>query len=78
MASGHVYIPPTGKVSNKARECYIAMHEMDDHLQVLNNKVTVEPTEDLEEVSLDDDTPGRTTHINTQANPLVCKSLPSF
>ena len=42
------------------RECYIAMLEMDD-LQALNieeRKVTVEPTEDLEEISLDDDTPG--------------------
>ena len=42
------------------RECYIAMLEMDD-LQALNieeRKVTVEPTEDLEEISLADDTPG--------------------
>ena len=53
-----------------AHECYIAMLEMDDHLQALNikeRKVTVEPTEDLEEVCLDDDTPGQTTRISTQA-----------
>ena len=39
------------------RECYIAMLEMDDHLQALNfeeRMVAVEPTEDLEEISLDD------------------------
>ena len=42
------------------RECHIAMLEMDDHLQALNieeRKVTVESTEDLEEIPLDDDTP---------------------
>ena len=47
------------------RECYIAMLEMDNHLQALKieeRKVTVEPTEDLEEISLDDDTPCWTTH----------------
>lgn len=40
-----------------ARECYIAMLEMDDHLQALNileRQVTVEPIEDLKEISLDD------------------------
>ena len=39
----------------------MAMPEMDDHLQVLNieeRRVTVEPTEDLEEISLDDDLSG--------------------
>ena len=49
-----------------ARECYIAMLEMDDHLQALNieeRRVTVEPTEDLEEISLDDDVLGRVTRI---------------
>ena len=41
-------------------KCHIAMLEMDDHLQALNieeRKVTIEPTEDLEEIPLDDDTP---------------------
>ena len=40
-------------------ECYIAIIEMDNHLQALNikeRKVTVEPTKDLEEIFLDDDT----------------------
>ena len=42
-------------------KCYIAMLEMDDHLQALNireRRVTVEPIEDLEEISLDDNCPG--------------------
>ena len=43
------------------RECYIAMLEMGDHLQALNieeRRITVESTEDLEEISLNDDTLG--------------------
>lgn len=42
------------------------MLEMDDHLQGLNieeMRVAVEPMEDLEEISLDDNIPGRITHI---------------
>ena len=64
-----------------AYECYVAMLEMDDHLQALNikeRKVTIEPTEDLEEISLDDDTPYRTTRIGTQADLIVRKELALF
>ena len=42
------------------RECYIAMLEIDDHLQALNIEerwVTVEPTKALEDVSLNDERP---------------------
>ena len=63
------------------RECYIAMLEMDNHLQALNieeRRVTVKLTEDLEEISLDDDTLGWTTRISTQSDPLVCKELTLF
>ena len=64
-----------------ACKCYIAMLKMGNHLQGLSikkRKVTVEPIEDLEEISLDDDTPGRITHIGTQADPLVCEELTLF
>ena len=64
-----------------ACECYIAMPEMDGHLQALNieeRRVIVEPIEDLEEISLDDDTPGQTTWIGTQANLSVCKEIALF
>ena len=43
-----------------ARECYIAMLEMDDHLQTMNIKkqwTVVEPIERLEEVLFDDSKP---------------------
>ena len=51
-----------------ARKCYIAMLEMDDRLQALNierQQVTVEPTEDLEEIYLDNNFSGQITRINT-------------
>ena len=51
-----------------ARECYITMLEMDDHLQALNieeMRVVVEPIEDLEEISLDNNILGRVTCIGT-------------
>lgn len=63
------------------RKCYIAMLEMDDHLQALNieeRKVTIEPMEDLEEISLDDDTRSWTTRIGTQADPAVRKEFAFF
>ena len=64
-----------------AHECYIAMLEIDDHLQALNIKeqwVTVEPTETLEDISLDNDRLDRVTHISTQANPLIREELALF
>ena len=63
------------------QECYIVMLEMDDHLQALNieeRKVTIEPMEELEEISLDDDTIGRTTRIGTQADLSVHEELAIF
>lgn len=55
-----------------ACECYIAMLEMDNHLQALSIKeqrVVVEPTKDLEEISLDDNILSRITRVSTQADP---------
>ena len=51
-----------------ARECYIAMLEMDDHLQVMNIEkqwTVAEPVERLEEILLDDSKTNRTTRIGT-------------
>ena len=64
-----------------ACECYIAMLEMDDHLQALSIEerwVVVELTEDLEEISLDDNILGRMTHVGMQADPSVRKELALF
>lgn len=61
-----------------ARKCYVAMLEMDDHLQALNveeKRIAVEPIEDLEEVSLDGSVPRQTTYFGTQADPSVHRKL---
>ena len=57
-----------------ARECYVVMMEMDDHLQAMSieeHRTTTEPVEKLEEVFLDDSNHERTTKIRTLASPVV-------
>ena len=64
-----------------ARECYIVMLEIDNHLQALSieeRRVIVEPVEDLEEISLDNNIPSRITRVGTQTNPSVRKELTLF
>ena len=49
-----------------ACECYVAMMEMDDHLQAMSmeeHRMMMEPVEKLEEVFLDDSNLERTTKI---------------
>ena len=64
-----------------ARECYIAMLEMDDHLQTMNieeERAVVEPVLGLEEILLDNSRPERTTRIGTLASPSVRQALMAF
>ena len=64
-----------------ARECYIAMMEIDDHLQAMNieeHQTTTEPVEKLEEVLLNDSDHERTTKIGTLANPIIRQELAAF
>ena len=64
-----------------ARECYIAMMEIDDHLQAMNieeHRTTTEPVEKLEEVLLDDSDRRRTTKIGTLASPTIGQELAAF
>ena len=59
-----------------ARECYIAMMEMDDHLQAMSieeHQTMMEPAENLEEVLLDDSKLDRTTKIGTSLIPRSAK-----
>ena len=54
-----------------ARECYVAMLEMEDHQQTLcfgEQRTVAEPVEELEEVTLDESRPGRTTRMGTMAS----------
>ena len=64
-----------------ARECYVAMMDMDDHLQAMNieeHQTTTEPVEKLEEVFLDDSNHERTTKIGTLASPAIRQELTAF
>ena len=64
-----------------ARECYMAMMEMDDHLQAMSieeHRMTTEPVEKLKEVFLDDSNHKRTTKIGTLASLVVRQALTTF
>ena len=64
-----------------ARKCYVAMMEIDDHLQAMNIEehwMVVEPIEKLEEILLDDSKLNRTTKIGTLTNPALCQTLTTF
>ena len=64
-----------------ARECYIAMMEIDDHLQAMNieeHRTTTEPVEKLEEVLLNDSDHERTTKIGTLASPAIHQEITAF
>ena len=57
-----------------ARECYMAMMEMDDHLQVMSieeHQMTMEPVEKLEKVFLSNSNHEWTTKIGTFASRTV-------
>ena len=64
-----------------ARECYIAMMEMEDQVQALSieeHRMVTELVEKLEEISLDSSNPGRMTKIGTLANPALHQALTAF
>ena len=64
-----------------ARECYIAMLEMDGHQQTMcigEQQAIAEPIKELEEVTLDSSRPERTTRIGTLASWLVRRTLTTF
>ena len=64
-----------------ARECYVAIMEMDDHLQAMSikkHRITMEPVEKLEDVFLDNLNREWTTKIGTLASPAVRQALTTF
>ena len=64
-----------------ACECYVAMMEMDDHLQAMNiqeHRMATEPVEKLKEILLDNSKLNQTTKIGTLADPMVCQALTNF
>ena len=64
-----------------ARKCYIAMLEMEDHQQTMcigKQRTTAESVEELEEISLNESRPERTTRMGTLASPLIRQDLVAF
>ena len=64
-----------------ACECYVAMMEMDDHLQAINieeHRMATELVEKLKEILPDDSKLDRKTKIGTLVNPAVCQALTTF
>ena len=64
-----------------ACECYIDMLEMEDHLQTMcigEQRTTAEPVEELEEISLDESRPERTTRMGTLASLPIRQALTAF
>ena len=64
-----------------ARECYIAMLEMDDYQQTMcieEQRAVAESVEELEEVVLDDLRPDQKTKMGTLASWSVCQALTAF
>ena len=60
-----------------ARECYIGMMEMDDHLLAMNieeHGTRTEPVKELEEILLNDSKLDQTTRIGTLASPMICQT----
>ena len=54
-----------------ARECYVAMLEMEDHQQTMcikEQRTLAKPVEELEEIILDELKPERTTRMGTLAS----------
>ena len=63
------------------RECYIAMLEMDDHQQTMcieEQRAIAEPVEKLEEVTLDESKPERTTRMGMLSSQTVGQALMTF
>ena len=64
-----------------ARECYVAMMEMEDQVQPLSieeHRTVTKPVEKLEEIPLNSSDLGRTTKIGTLANPAIRQELITF
>ena len=64
-----------------ARECYIAILEMEDHQQtmcIVEQRTIAEPVEELEEVALDELRPERTTRMGTLASQPIRQALVAF
>ena len=64
-----------------ARECYLAMLAMEEQTHMMNieeRRIVAEPTEALEDISLDEDDPGKSTKIGVELEGKIKKDLIYF
>ena len=64
-----------------ARECYLAMLAMDEHVQMMNieeRRVVVEPIEVLEDIPLEEGNPKKYTRIGTSMEEKTKQDLIQF
>ena len=64
-----------------ARECYLAMLAMDEQVQTMNieeKRVVAEPTEALEDISLDENNPERYIRVGADLEENIKKDLVRF
>ena len=64
-----------------AKECYLTVLALDEHVQTMSieeRRVVAEPTEVLEDVLLQQDDPKKFTRIGTSMNEKVKKDLVQF
>ena len=64
-----------------ARECYIAMLEMEDYQQIMcieEQRTIAELVKELEEVTLDESRPERMTRMGTLASQPISQALAFF
>ena len=64
-----------------ARECYLAMLAMDKQVQTMNieeKRVVAEPTEALEDISLDENNPERCARVGADLEEKIKKDLVQF
>ena len=63
------------------RDCYLAMLAMDEQTQTMNieeRRIVAKPTEALEDISLDEDDPGKSTRIGADLEGKIKKDLIHF
>ena len=93
MEGCYIYLPPISQVPTKhgvgqvqgdqlaARECYLAMLAMDEQVQTMNieeKRIVAEPTEVLEDISLDENNPERCTRVGADLEGRVKEDLIQF
>ena len=64
-----------------ARECYLAMLAMDEQVQTMNieeKRIVAEPTEVLEDISLDENNPKRCARVGADLEKKIKKDLIHF